>query len=267
MFTICYLFLCNLPFKYLGIVLQGKGFKNYRERAFQGEKMFDMNNATEVLSNAANAAIENTATGAATLLPALLAAIVIFIVGWIVAVVVSGIFASFLRVVKLEQFLKEHRIQDALGSVRISSVLVKILKYYLLLWIISQAFSLLELGTISMFLNSFLLYAPALIGAVLVILLAFLLGEYVKETIAELDPKSAVVVFVARAMKVIIIYVGITTGMSTAGFNTTLLDSIFLQMLSALALGVALAVGIAFGLGGQKDAQELVGSWRKNLKI
>ena len=221
----------------------------------------------DLLTNALNVAATNIATSAATILPGLIAAIVVFILGWIVAVVISRIFASFLKMVKLEEYLKENKIDDALGSVKISNVLVKILKYYILLWVISQALSLVDLGTMSLFLNSLLLYAPALIGALLLILVAAILGEYVKQVIVELGEKSSMVNFTARATKLLIIYIGATMALTTAGFDTSLISSIFLISLQALVYGVALAVGIAFGLGGQKDASDLVARWRKNLKV
>ena len=229
--------------------------------------MIDLNNATAVFSEGLNTAIQNTASDGATVVIELLMAIIIFVLGWAVAVILSKIFGSFLKAIKLEGFLREHRVDDALGTVKMSSVLEKILKYYILLWVINQAFSILQLATINVFLTSFLLYAPALIGAALIILIAFLFGEYVREMVVELDPKSAMVTFAGRAAKVVVVYVGLVMGLSTAGFNTTILDNIFLVLLQAVGLGLALAFGIAFGLGGQRDAQDIVVSWRKNLKI
>lgn len=229
--------------------------------------MVNLDNATAVLVSTLSTAAENTATNAAAVLPGLLAAIIVFVLGWVVAVIISRIFAGLLRLIKLEDFLKEHKVEDSLGTVKISHVLVKILKYYIILIFLQAAVSLIELGTISMFLSELLIYAPVFIGALLIALVAVILGEYVKEVILELAAKSAIVRFIARATKLVIIFIGITMALATAGFETSLISNIFLIVLQALVFGIALAVGIAFGLGGQKDAADVVGKWRKHLKL
>ena len=229
--------------------------------------MVDVQNVTDILSSTITSAAENTATSAAQIVPGLIAAIFIFIVGWIIAVLVSGIFSRLLRVVKLEDYLKVHKVDNALGKVKLSDVLTKLLKYYIILIFLQAAFSLVALGTISLFLTGLLNYAPAFIAAILLVLVAILLGEYVKQIILELRTKSPMVQFVARATKFVIIFVGITMAMATARIDTTLLNAVFIVVLQALVFGIALAIGIAFGLGGQKDAQQMVGEWRKHLKV
>lgn len=223
--------------------------------------------SVDALTGILNTTAQNLVNSITTVLPGLLAAILVFVLGWIVAIIISRIFARILRVVGLENYLKSHRMDDALGTVKISDVLTKILKYYVILVFLQTAVSLIQLGTLSIFLTSVLLYAPALIAALLVILASVLIGEYVKEVVIDLDDKSSLVKFIARAAKVIIIYAGLTMGLSTAGFNTTLITNVFLIVLQAMVYGIALAAGLAFGLGGQKDAQDMIGRWRKHLKV
>jgi hypothetical protein len=227
--------------------------------------MVDLNNTTAVLMDSLRQAANETVTNMVMVLPGLLAAIVIFLIGWIVAVIISRLFSGLLKAVRLEDYLKEHKIEDALGTVLISDVLVKILKYYIILIFLTEAVKWVHLGVISSFLTVVLVQAPLLIGAFLVILLAVLLGEYVKEVIVELS-KSPLVRFIARATKLVIIYVGVTMALSTI-FDTTLISTIFVTVLQALVFGVALAVGIAFGLGGQDEAKDMVKKWRKHLKV
>jgi hypothetical protein len=54
-------------------------------------------------------------------------------------------------------------------------------------------------------------------------------------------------------------------GLSTIGFNTQILKDTFLTILQAFAYGVALAIGIAFGLGGQQEAKGLLEDVRKKI--
>lgn len=229
--------------------------------------MVDVQNVTDVLTTAFSGAADNLITSTTQVLPGLIAAIIVFLIGWILAVIVSRVFGGILKAIQLEKLLKEHRVEDSLGSVKISDVLVKIVKYYIILIFLQAAASLVTLGTVSAFLATVLFYAPVLIAAVLVVLAAVILGEYIKETILDLKSKSSMVQLFARVTKWLVVYIGATMAMATAGFDTTLISNIFLIILQALVYGIALAVGIAFGLGGQKDAQELVGKSRKMLKF
>jgi MFS family permease len=213
------------------------------------------------------AAAQNTANGAAMLLPGIIAGLLVFALGWVVSIIVSRVFAGLLRLVKLEQYLKQLKVEDALGSVRISDVLAKIVKYYVLLIFVQAAVSLMALGTITNYLTTVLLYMPVLIGSVLIVLVAVMLGEYLKEAIIDLNKKSPMVKISARVAKLAVIYVGVTMGLATAGFNTTLITGIFMTVIQAAAFGLALALGIAFGLGGQEDAKEVIKSSRQNLKL
>jgi hypothetical protein len=213
------------------------------------------------------AAGQNIADSAVKLLPGLIAAILVFALGWVVSIIVSRIFAGILKMIKLEGYLKELKVEDALGDVKISDVLAKIVKYYVLLIFVQEAVSLVSLGTITNYLALVLFYVPTLIGAFLIVLAAVLLGEYLKETIVDLNKKSPMVKLGARAAKLVVIYIGVTMGLATAGFNTTLITGIFLTVIQAAAFGLALALGIAFGLGGQEDAKDVIKSGRKNLNL
>lgn len=220
-----------------------------------------------ILMDSLNNAVQTTANSAVELLPGLIAAILVVVLGWVVAFIVSRLFAGLMKAIRFEQFLADHKVEDALGTVRITDVLTKIVKYYVLLIFLQAAVSLVSLGTITAYLTTVLLYAPVLIAAVMILLLAMIFGEYLKEAIVDLDKKSSMVKLTARGTKLVIMYVGATMALATAGFNTVLITGIFMTVIQAAAFGLALALGIAFGLGGQDDAKDVIKSTRKNLKI
>lgn len=195
-----------------------------------------------------------------------LVAILIFLLGWVVATLISRFLGGVFKRIKLEEALKHHKVEDALGTVKISDVLRKIVKYYILLIFLQMAVSYLALESTAVYLTGVLVYAPALIGGFLIFLLAVILGEYLKEMIIELS-KSPFVRFLGRAVKLVLIYIGATMGLATAGIDTTLITGIFMTILQAMVFGIALAIGIAFGLGGQEDAKSMVKAGRKHFKV
>jgi len=230
----------------------------------QGDSIVELNEA--MLMESVNAAVQNTITEVISFLPGLIAAILVFLLGWIIAILASRLVAGLFRAIKLEDALKHHKVEDALGTVKISDVLTRIVKYYVLLIFLQEAVSLVALGSITAFLAMVLLYAPLLIGGFLVFLVAVILGEYLKEMIIELS-KSPFVRFTGRIVKLILVYVGVTMGLATAGFDTTLITGVFMTILQAMVFGIALAIGVAFGLGGQEDAKNIIKTGRKHFKV
>jgi len=200
-------------------------------------------------------------------LPRLLAAILIFVAGWIIASVLSWIVEKILLYIGMEKFLKRHKLEDSLGKVKLSNVLVKLSKYYVMLIFLQAAVSILNLGTITEFISAVLLYTPVFIGALLVVVAAAVLGELLKEKIREIEPKSKTLAWLADATKVIVVFLAIIMGLSTMGFDTVIIASSFIAILQGLVYGIALAFALAFGLGGQDDAKDIIKIVRKKTNL
>jgi len=220
-----------------------------------------------MIMDSVNTAVQNITVSSVELIPKIIATVLVLVLGWIVSYVASRLFASLLRTIKLEEFLKTHKVEDALGSVKISDVLVKIVKYYVLLIFIQAAISYVAPQAVVEFVGDALLIIPLVISAVITVLIAVIFGEYLKEAIIDLDKKSSTVKLSARAVKLVVIYIGLTMALDTVAISTTILTGIFLSIVQAAAFGTALAFAIAFGLGGQDDAKEIIKSGRKNLKL
>jgi hypothetical protein len=211
--------------------------------------------------------IMKIALDAVAFIPKLLIAILLFVAGWILASVFSWIVEKIFLYIGLEKFLKRHRLEDSLGKVKLSKLLVKLSKYYIMLVFLQASVAMLNLGTITDFISSVLLYAPIFIGALLVVVAAALLGELLKEKIIEIEPNSKTVRWLADAMKAIVVFLGIMVGLTTMGFDTTIITSSFLAILQGIMYGIALAFGLAFGLGGQDDAKDLLKKVRKKTGV
>ncbi|MBU1197277.1 hypothetical protein KJ765_02070 [Candidatus Micrarchaeota archaeon] len=201
------------------------------------------------------------------LIPNVIAAIIIFVIGYIIARIIAHIVERFLDFVRFEKFLAEHGAGDALGKIKVSAVLTKIAKYYILLIFLQAGVSLLYLGTISTFLNFVLIYAPVFVGAVLLLVIAAVLGEVVKEKVLDTAPKSNFVRFVGTGSKALVVFFGLVMALATLGFNTDIITASFVTLLQGIVYGVALAVGISFGLGGQDDAKSMIKEGRKKLSL
>jgi hypothetical protein len=199
--------------------------------------------------------------------PALIYAIIIFLLGWIIALIISRIFGRILKLIKFEHFLKEQKVNEALGSVVISTILTKILYYYIIVIFVRVSLNFLNLGSISDFVGEIIAYLPALIGGALLVVAAALIGEFIKRRIIEVGKKSSTMNFIGRATKAIIVFMAVISALKTIGIWTSIFETTFVSFSTAIFFGIALAFAIAFGLGAQGEAKEVVKGFRKKFQV
>jgi len=220
---------------------------------------------TDTLQTALSAAADRLAVGLADALPRMFAAIVLILLGWVMAVLLKRLALKMLKSMKFNEYLKSQKLDKALGSISISEVLGLVVYYYVLVLFFQAAFDMVYLATISNFIGKILLYVPVVIAAALLVVIAALTGEYLKMLILQLGDKSPTVQVGARVAKFLVIYIGVVMGLSTIGFNTEILNAIFISLSQAIFYGFALAFGIAFGLGGQEAANDWIKTARSKL--
>lgn len=229
--------------------------------------MDPVNQFVTSLQAAVNTSLQNNLVSLITLIPNIIAAFVLIIIGWLVGVAISKILEKIFHAINLESVLANYHVSDALGKIRISKVIVKLTEYYIILVFLQAAISLVGLGTITDFLNSLLSYAPILVGATILFVFAAVIGELVKEKVVALEPKSRLAKYVGMGVKLAIVFMGMMVGLSTLGFDVSIVTLTFVTLLQGLIYGIALAVGIAFGLGGQDAAKDFVKKAREKTKI
>jgi len=201
----------------------------------------------------------------ANLIPNLIAAVVLVVLGWAVGSIFAGILKRVLDAIKLEQFLQAHKVEDALGNVKISKVIVQITKYYIILVFLTMAVEILSLGSLTIFLMEVVNYAPKIIAAVIVLVTAAIVGELVREKVLEVHEKEDYMKLLGNAAKYFLIFLGLIVSLDTLGFPTDIIKETFKTVLQALGFAFALAIGLAFGFGGQESAKDWVKEWRKRL--
>ena len=127
----------------------------------------------------------------AAILPNLLAAVAILVIGWIVAAVVSSLIRGALRRTTLD-----NRIAGALGGGRggatplqVESVISKGIYYLILVFVVIAALEALGLAAVATPLNSFLgqvlAFIPRLIGAGVLIAVAWLVATVLRTVVAR----------------------------------------------------------------------------------
>jgi|GEM_PF-1036042 hypothetical protein len=211
--------------------------------------------------------LNNTLMDITTLIPNLIAAVILVVIGWAVGSLFAILLKRVLDAIKLEQFLQAHKVEDSLGNVKVSKVIVQIVKYYIILIFLTAAVGMVSFGPLTTFLLEVVMYAPKIIAAVIVLVTAAILGELVREKFMEVHEKEDYMKLLGAAAKYFMLFIGLVISLDTLGLPTDIIKETFKTMLQALGFAFALAVGLAFGFGGQESAKDWLKEWRKRLHI
>jgi hypothetical protein len=140
-----------------------------------------------------------------------------------------------------------------------SGLLANIVKWFVRLIVLVVAFDALGLPAVSQVLQQFLLWIPNLVVAVIVLVIAGLaanaLGNLVRGSTASAGLGNPDLL--ATIARVMVWGFGIVVAVNQIGVAQELVNTLFMAFVGALAL----AAGLAFGLGGRETAAQIVQNW------
>lgn len=196
------------------------------------------------------------------LLPGLIAAIIIITIGYVVAYIIGHAIRILLQKVGLDKQIAKARLTQAVGNMRISALLGEVTKWYIFIIFLQSGVDLLRLGTLSDLLSNFVAWLPNVIAAILVMVFGLIIAQFVAMKIRE-HTEIKGVKMTSNAAKVLIIFIAAVIALEQIGIDVSILSDAFLILLGGLVLGVALAIGLSFGLGTKGSAMK---AWNKIRK-
>ncbi|PIR46660.1 MAG: hypothetical protein COV07_03265 [Candidatus Vogelbacteria bacterium CG10_big_fil_rev_8_21_14_0_10_45_14] len=203
-----------------------------------------------------------------TFLPRLFFAIVIFIVGWIIGSVVGGVVAQIFRALKIDRALEAIGTDELLARagfrLDVGAFLGALVKWFLIIVFLVATVDILGLNTVNAFLSSVVLaYLPRVIAAVLVLILAAVIADLVHRLVAGAVKAAHMpsAHFAAGVSRWAIWIFGILIALDQLGIAQNYFQTLFVGLVSALAL----ALGLSFGLGGKEVAAKYLERLRKDI--
>jgi hypothetical protein len=201
-------------------------------------------------------------------IPRVLGFVVILVVGWVIASLVEKGIAALLRAVKFNDLAVRSGFASFVSRMGTdtdsSGVIAAIAKWFIRLIALVVAFDALGLPAVSEVLRQLLLWLPNLAVALVVLVIGGLaanaLSKIVRGAAAEggLDNPN----LLARVAAVAVWAFAIVVAVNQIGVATTLINTLFMATVGA----VALALGLAFGLGGRDTAAEIVRNWYRQAR-
>ncbi|MFA6322286.1 MAG: hypothetical protein WCX71_02300 [Candidatus Buchananbacteria bacterium] len=194
------------------------------------------------------------------LIPSILGAILIFIIGIIVARVLGKIVSQVVKKIYIDRAAETTGIKSALEKIgfkiEISQALGWLITWFLYVVVLVTAADVLGLSQISVFLTDIVLYLPNVIVAIIMLIVGIIISNFVQVLVKETSLAADLTVgdFLAQVAKWAILVFTVMAALIQLKVATELIQILF----TGLVFMLALAGGIAFGLGGQDKARQLL---------
>lgn len=206
--------------------------------------------------------------GFVNLLPGLLAAIIVFIIGWIIAVALGSLVERVIRYIKLDEGLVKlgankpfEKVGLRLDTGKFLNVLVK---WFLIIAFLLAAVDILGLEEISNFLKDVLLYIPNIVIAAVILVAAVLVADVVEKIIKHSMKavRPTVNGFISSVAKWSILIFAFFAVLIQLGVAPALINTLVMGLVAMLAI----AGGLAFGLGGKDAAAAFIERLKREME-
>ena len=196
--------------------------------------------------------------------PKVLGFVIILVVGWFVASLIAKAVGVILRTVRFNDLAQRAGLTGFVKKMGVetdaSSFIANIAKWFIRLIVLVVAFDALGLPAVSDVLRQLLLWLPNLVVAMVVLVVAGLaadaLSKLVRGATAQggfSNPDT-----LATVAKVAVWAFAIIIAVNQIGVAATLVNTLLMATVGALAL----AFDLAFGLGGREAAAALLSEWK-----
>ncbi len=213
--------------------------------------------------------LQNLWLGFANFVPNLIAAIIVLIVGLIVAAGLGALVEKIFEGLHLDQFLEKLGLKPFFERaglrMRASYFLGRLVYWFVVISFLLAVTQSLGLYTFSLFLTSVVTYLwQSVIAAVLIMLAALVLANFLRRIViaSVLSAKLRSAQFLGSLTWWAVVVFGLLAALQQLNIAATIIQTLVTGFIAMLAL----AGGLAFGLGGKDYANHLIGRLRDHTE-
>ena len=206
--------------------------------------------------------------GVMAFVPKFLGALIVLIIGLVVASIFGSVVEQIIKAVKLDELLKKLGVAQYVerGDVRLNSghFLGRVVYWFFAVVAILAVSGILGLDVFSDFLKQVLLYVPNIVAAALIMLATLVVAKFSKSLVkaSVSSAKLNAANFIGSFVWWTIVVFGLVTALMQLGINVYVLQTVITGVVAMLAL----AGGIAFGLGGKDYAASLIEKMKRETQ-
>ncbi len=197
--------------------------------------------------------------------PSLIGALIIFVVGWLVAMLLDRVVERIVHHAKLDSLLGKLNVHEFLqrANIQLNSghFLGKVVFWLVFLSFVLAASDVLGFTALSAFISDVIFYIPNVVVAFLIMVAALIVARFLRTLImaSVLGARLHSARFLGSLAWWAVVIFGLLTAVSQLGVAVSIVNSIVIGVILMLAL----AGGLAFGLGGKDEAGRLLAKLRE----
>lgn len=208
------------------------------------------------------------ATKITVFLPTLIGAIIIFVAGLIIAKLIKMGIVKLLRLVRFDTAAEKTGVKEFLSKGNIiktpSEIIGSLTYWFIMILVLIASLDALGLPIVSDILNDIFLYIPNVVAAIIVLILGILFGNLLSAVIrtAASNAGLSTADTLGKTALYAIVFFSVAIALIQLGIGQEIVTSAFVLGFGA----VALAFGLAFGLGGKEVAADYLKKWFEGKK-
>jgi len=199
----------------------------------------------------------NFAEAAITFILNLIPALIVLVIGYIVGKVVGIVIEKICEAIKTDKYVK-------LKGFKLSYLLKLAGEWTIYLVFIMEATSerFLNIPAISEFVGTIVYFIPNAVGAAIIVIVGYLLGNFFEEQIKATEGLYKDIV--GKVVNFFTVYVAIALALPFLGIDPDLVNNILLIIVGSLGLGIAIAIGLGLKDIVAREADKYIGEFKKS---
>lgn len=200
-------------------------------------------------------------------LPNFIGALIVFFVGWAIAVGLGKLAEKIIDALRIDTILEKlgfKLVTDRAGLRLDSGAFVGgVVRWFFIIVALLAATDILRLGEVTAFLRQVLAYIPNIVIAVLIMLAALLMANFLHRVVRAAVSAGGFMSgnFLAALTRWAVLVFAFLAALSQLGIAAQLINTVVTGFVAMLAI----AFGLAFGLGGKDVAGNFIDRLRKEI--
>ena len=209
--------------------------------------------------------LQETVADIVAFLPRLLGALLILIVGWIIGIAAGKLVQRVANAIEFDRLVLDTPVGRSLGGTEasVSGAFGKVTKWFVIALSLLAAANVLAIPLLSQWIATAVAYLPAFIAGLLVILIGFVVADFIGDAImrTRAATQTAYTSWFAAGTRMFLYFTAIVIGLDTMGVDVGILY-VFAQAIAwGIAAAIALGAGIAFGWGAHTYVSNNIDRW------
>lgn len=201
-------------------------------------------------------------------IPNVVFAVVIFVIGWVIGSIVGRVIAQVVRALRLDDVLRGAGVEELVSragfGLNSGRFIGELVKWFLIIVFLMASLEVLGLTQVNIVLQSVvLIYLPQVIAAVIILVLAAVVAE-ISQNVVVASARAAgahSVHLMGAITKWVIWILAFLAALSQIGIAAEFAQTLFM----GVVIGLSIAFGLAFGMGGKDAAADYINRLRKEM--